>query len=282
MAYLSLHLKVKPGTCFNYVSAVRYFLLNAGVDILFMDKNILLKTARTGILNHYHATHLVAEDRTLPLSCDMLLHGISNIFNTGSPQDDCIIAALVTARLRLLRCSEVLKHSISNHFLKECDIIFELSGHPNINFATSSDTSQELRNFVSKVNIVISSRKNDIYGSGHSSVFERHGVSSQGFDVVLILFDWSTKAKHKRGDPFFSYRQCWKLTYNMFNEAHKTIARSLGIDPTNFSTHSSRIGGACTLAAAGFPDSYILLAGGWSSLSFLVYIRLAMQKYQEG
>jgi len=96
------------------------------------------------------------------------------------------------------------------------------------------------------------------------------------------LFNWFIKAQHKSDDPFFSYRQCWKLTYDIFNNPHKTIARSIGINHTNFSTHSSRIGGACTLAAAGFPDSYIMLAGCWSSLSFLFYIRLAMQKYQEG
>jgi len=95
MSYLSLYVGVKPGTCFNYVSAVRYFLLNSGVDISFLDKGHLIKSTRTGIINHYHATHTVSEDRTLPLSCDMLIHGINNVFNSGSPQDRCKITALI-------------------------------------------------------------------------------------------------------------------------------------------------------------------------------------------
>ena len=39
------------------------------------------------------------------------------------------------------------------------------------------------------------------------------------------------------------------------------------------------MGGASMLAAAGVPDSQIMLIGRWKSSAFLRYIRLAVQSY---
>jgi len=151
-------------------------------------------------------------------------------------------------------------YSASSKQIKQFSYIFEFEGHPTVYQKIASD----------------------IHGSGHNCTSEFNCITTQGFNIVSVLFNWSIRAMLQRDDPFFSYRQSWKLTYNNFNTAHKTIAKTMGIDPTNFSTHSSRIGGACTLAAAGFPDSFIMAAGGWSSLAFLYYIRLAIAQYQRG
>jgi len=265
------------------VSAVRYFLLNSNVDITFLDKSHIIKATRSGILNHYHATHPVAEDRTLLLSCDMLIYAINHIYNTGSPQYECIIAALITARVRILRSCEVIELSNqTDHVIRAYDIVFEFEGHCTIQQKISSDVTLDLRPHLARVNINLRDRKNDTHGSGHNCTFDFNCVSTQGFNIVSVLFNWSVRAQLRHSDPFFSYRQCWKLSYSTFNSAHKRIAKTMGIDPTNFSTHSSRIGGACTLAAAGFPDSFVMLAGGWCSLAFLYYIRLAIAQYQRG
>ena len=51
----------------------------------------------------------------------------------------------------------------------------------------------------------------------------------------------------------------------MMRRAVKAGAMRLGVDPTKFSLHSLRIGGACALRAAGAPLSVILFMGRWKS-----------------
>ena len=46
-----------------------------------------------------------------------------------------------------------------------------------------------------------------------------------------------------------------------------------GIDTTNFSGHSFRIGAASTAARAGLNDSFIQTLGRWKSSAFMAYIR---------
>ena len=65
------------------------------------------------------------------------------------------------------------------------------------------------------------------------------------------------------------------MSYTLFQEAIKSIAVKMGLDPTRYSTHGFRIGGASLLAAAGLPDYVIQSIGRWKSLAFLSYIRAA-------
>ncbi len=282
MSYLFLYLKLCPQTCSNYLSAVRYFLINAGVDVGFMDKSFIIKATRSGMHNHYTATHPEAEDHTIPMSCDMLIHGINVVHNSGHPQDECINAAQMTSRCRLLRVSEVLKVAKEDHFLRARDVEFEFTSGVKVWYVPSNEVTEASRPHLSGISIYTRSRKNDISGRGQKGYFKQDSVSNQGFNLPVTLFNWAIRAQLQPDDQFFSYRQCWRLTYRVFNESHKKVARSLGIDPTNFSTHSSRIGGACSLACAGFPDSFIMLYGGWSSLAFLYYIRMSVSQYTQG
>ena len=68
---------------------------------------------------------------------------------------------------------------------------------------------------------------------------------------------------------FFSMRlqggYCQTLTYAVMRLAVKAAAMRLGVDPSKFSLHSLRIGGACALRAAGAPLSMILFMGRWKS-----------------
>ncbi len=242
----------------------------------------ILKATRAGIKNHYEASHPVAEDHTLPFSCDMLIHGIGYVYNSGHPQDECVNVALMTARCRLLRVSEVLKVRNEDHFLRSQDVDFEFTYGTDVKFYSAHEIVESLREFLSGITIYVRSRMNDISGRGQMAYFKFDCVTNQGFNLAGSLFNWAIRARLKIGDPFFSYRQCWKLSYNIFNIAHKKIASSLGMDSTNFSTHSSRVGGACTLAAVGFPDSFIMLYGGWSSLAFLYYVRMSASQYADG
>ena len=95
----------------------------------------------------------------------------------------------------------------------------------------------------------------------------------RNLQLVEILFDWALGAGLSPNDPFLSYRKMWVLSYSTFQKAIKSVASSLGLDHTRYSTHSLRIGGASVMAAAGLPDYVIQLIGRWKSLAFLTYIR---------
>ena len=61
------------------------------------------------------------------------------------------------------------------------------------------------------------------------------------------------------------------------NDVAKTLKQAAidqGLDPSTYSNHSIRIGGACALLAAGFSDTVIKLMGRWASWCFVVHTRL--------
>lgn len=92
-------------------------------------------------------------------------------------------------------------------------------------------------------------------------------------------FDFASFARPKNGAPFISSYTGEELLYEKLLEAIKSIAKHFGLDPARFGTHSSRIGGASALSAAGIEDSVIKIMGRWQSLAFLRYVRLAAAIY---
>jgi hypothetical protein len=94
------------------------------------------------------------------------------------------------------------------------------------------------------------------------------------FDLVLDMFRLAQLTKPVGTAAFFSY-QGWNLPYYKFNEVIKQVARESGADPSRYSCHSLRIGGATVLAAANFPDYIIQNMGRWKSLAFLHYLHWA-------
>ena len=63
-----------------------------------------------------------------------------------------------------------------------------------------------------------------------------------------------------------------------YTDLHKSISRLttiVGLDPTNYNTHSLRIGGATSMAILGFNESAIKELGRWKSSCFKLYCRAA-------
>ena len=79
----------------------------------------------------------------------------------------------------------------------------------------------------------------------------------------------------------FSYRTKWQLTPDTYRAAIKAVAKSMGLDPSRYSSHSLRIAGAPALVAAGKPDWFIKRWGRWQSLAFLHYIQFSVPSMRE-
>ena len=82
------------------------------------------------------------------------------------------------------------------------------------------------------------------------------------------------QARPARGKSLFYIPSLdWTLKPPYFAEQLRRLAIASGIDPARVSSHSLRIDGATTLAAAGLNDHEIQGVGDWKSNSYLTYVR---------
>jgi len=116
--------------------------------------------------------------------------------------------------------------------------------------------------------ITVPTTKNDVYRTGRFHFGSAHRPVD-GVDICRELYAHAVSTTLLPDDPFFSMRTSGGsrqvLTYAVMRQAVKAAAIRLGVDPTKFSLHSLRIGGACALRAAGAPLSMILFMGRWKS-----------------
>ena len=68
------------------------------------------------------------------------------------------------------------------------------------------------------------------------------------------------------------------LSYDYMLETTRHLVRSIGLTPSEFGTHSFRIGGATALFAAGANDTIIRTMGRWSSDIHRLYVRACYEQ----
>ena len=73
--------------------------------------------------------------------------------------------------------------------------------------------------------------------------------------------------------PLLQWSSGTAMTRQSLNNAIKFLAQCSGLNETQFSTHSFRIGAATTASVAGVPDCLIRTLGRWSSDAYQRYIR---------
>jgi hypothetical protein len=71
------------------------------------------------------------------------------------------------------------------------------------------------------------------------------------------------------------------LSYNFILDVTRKLMESIGEDPSQFGTHSYRIGGASALFAAGANETVIRTMGRWSSDLHRLYVRACFEQCVE-
>lgn len=74
--------------------------------------------------------------------------------------------------------------------------------------------------------------------------------------------------------PLFIFPGGIPVSYQHFSSCLRNSLIWAGFQPTQYTSHSFRIGAASTAAASGVPDEEIQHMGKWKSLAFKRYIRL--------
>ena len=112
----------------------------------------------------------------------------------------------------------------------------------------------------------IESSKTDQEGEG--------AIQSISTVTVALLMNWKRVCSVDSGPIFRGVYSSGKLGDRMSTRAvdrcYKRIAKRIGLEPSIFSGHSTRVGAAQDMVEAGIDSAKILLAGRWASDAMLV------------
>ena len=88
------------------------------------------------------------------------------------------------------------------------------------------------------------------------------------------MWTYAARARPIPGRSFFYIPELqWTLKPPYLATRLKQMGVHFGLDPSRISSHSLRIGGATTLAAAGLTDGDVRGMGDWKSNAFMQYVR---------
>jgi len=276
---------VTPKTAFNYLSAVRFFLINAGIDVSFLSSTFVRST-KLGMVNLWRLQpgNTVAARRALPLSIDMILATRDAFRRPLSLQDLSTFTAMIFAFSTASRVSEYLPKSrnVWTHAILSDYVLFSITKSGGTQLLPAHCISHTPLEAILGCLVIIRTRKNDPDGVGHRYYFPRGDVSpTRLFDFTTTMWDYALVAKPLSKNPFFECSSPfpWCLTRSDFNKRLKLVASRFGLDPRRVSSHSLRAGAATALGAANVPDYVIKNFGGWSSDAFLGYVRASTNMY---
>jgi hypothetical protein len=276
---------VTPITAFIYLSAVRKFLEDNGIDVKFFERSQYIRNTKCGMVNAYRA-EVNKEDKDperLAITIDMIMGQDRNL--RGKPGYGIVQLAVHTAQLlgytTLSRVSEyLLTPGEAEHLLVSECVLFETTNGDLIPACEIADVDfKSIKGCV----VDILSAKNDTMHKGnrmHFRVADLRDIN-QIYCITTKLWEFAIASKPVRGRSFFFIPSInWTLKPSHLNLCLKQLAMAVGLDPRRISSHSLRIGGAAALAAAGMPDYVIMNMGRWKSLTFLTYIRKSTEMFE--
>jgi site-specific recombinase XerD len=261
-----------PRTISTYLSGVRKYLENEGVDTRFMNKSQYIRNTKQGLAQYYRAyTNRTTGDRErVPVTADMIRHYYATHAGNPTIAQQAVYTAMLIGFTAVARVSEYLQTPYATHLLTTDRVVFETDTgklipayqvykHPGVR--------------VTAATLHIKSKKNDQAGTGFRYYFTI-ALPGETYCIVQSLWDYAMRARPVRGTSLFYIPSLdWTLKPPYFAEELRRLAVANGVDPTRVSSHSLRIGGATTLAAAGLNDHEIQGVGDWKSNSYLTYVR---------
>lgn len=136
-----------------------------------------------------------------------------------------------------------------------------------------ADVAVDSHTSPSKLTVFLKQSKTDPFGAG---VTLHLGTTGDTLCPVRAMLGYLAIRPQSAG-PLFIFRDGATLSRPRLAQSLHQALRSAGIDDTNFSGHSFRIGAATTAARAGLSDSLIQTLGRWKSSAYTLYIRTPHQ-----
>ena len=236
----------------NYISGVKIFYSLLGLDCSVFDAMELKLTLRgiSRIKQHSprHAT---------PINPDILLQIYEHLDMADAIQV-AFWALFVVAFFSMARKSNLVVtegKSVQNHTLLRNCVMF-------------SEDSVLLR---------FTSSKTAQFGGKIHEVPLSAIPNSPLCPVVSLLRLFKMTSDVSLSEPVFSLAKGFPITYRHFQKVFKHMICLLGLNPSEFSSHSFRRGGATYAFSSSVPGELIKYHGGWASEAYWIYLQFSLE-----
>ena len=132
-----------------------------------------------------------------------------------------------------------------------------------------TDVAVDSRQDPQVLTVLLQRSKSDQFGAGTHLYLGRTGNTLCPVSALLAYL----AIRPSTPGPLFVFQDGTPLSRRQLVLHLRDALSQIGIDVTNFSGHSFRIGAASTAAKAGLSDSFIQKLGRWKSDAFTAYIR---------
>ena len=241
----------------SYLSCIRYYNIEQSHPDPFLKDMPRLHYVLRGIKSEEAKGQTHTKQR-LPVTPTLLIKMYSSLRSNPHDFNNIMIwAASLVCFFGFMRSGEITIPSQS---------AYDPTVH--LNFA---DISVDNPTNPAIIQLSIKQSKTDPFRQGVNIYL---GVTGNILCPVTALLNYlSIRGNHS--GLLFHFSDHSPLTKNKFTSTVRDILTKVGIDSTQYSGHSFRIGAASTAAANGVEDSIIQTLGRWKSSAYLTYVRIA-------
>ena len=244
------------GTIRSYISALRYYQIRAG----FPDPSVASYPKLCYVLKAIHKKSPVhSRNKRLPITPD-ILRKMYSVWSQGPLTFDKVMlwAACCLGFFGFMRAGEFT-----------CN-----SPHRQLEDVLSvSDVAVDSRSNPQMLRLHLRHSKTDPFSAGVHIYLGRTGDILCPVKAMLAYL----AIRPPEQGPLFILQDHKPLSrIGLVTRMREALSKA-GIDTSNFSGHSFRIGAASTAARAGFNDSFIQTLGRWKSSAFTSYIRTPLE-----
>ena len=240
------------GHCKNVLSSVKYIHIASGYD--FPSDNFGLDATLQGIKRRLKGT----PQFVLPID-PVILRSMFKHINISRTQDLSLWCSFLVAFFCLFRKANVVPKDINfdpECVLKRSDIVIDEDSKQVLIYVNFSKTNQYQRSFH-----VIPIPAND----------------DPALDLFRHLKRLFSSVKVPESSPAFMFTKSCFITYRSFTTRLKGLLAKVGLDPSLYSGHSFRRGGASHLYGIGGSTLMVQVLGDWRSQIFTRYLYLSIE-----
>lgn len=245
------------GTVLNHISSLKHAHQLAGYDLTWSSDyhfQLLLRGVKRFL------GQAVSRKSAMTPS---ILHAAFELFNFSIPLHAAMWALFLVSFFTFLRKSNLVldnPRQISPKVITRANLVFTSSG-ANVHVSATKTIQCQQRSLSLPIPVIPGSRLCPI------SALRRHLALNPG-PVSAPLFS------------VFSGSGLVPITYKQFRVFLSRVVSKLHLDPSLYSPHSFRRGGATFAFDCHIPSEIIKLQGDWQSDAYLVYLELSQPQKQ--
>jgi len=107
ITYAYFQLKLQPSTITSYITGIKFFITNEGIDTSFFSSRIISST-KSAIILHFRSDHPISDTATFPFTLDLIYYIQYKMLQSISTKNQAIITGIQLEFSCLMRISEYI------------------------------------------------------------------------------------------------------------------------------------------------------------------------------